>query len=158
MTALYAEALAALEQSGLGHVARHSAWAFLIANVLHVLGSALVVGAIAVFDGALIVHRYMDAARIGRIALPIAASGIVLQVPTGLTLLAAEATKLGINPAFYVKMLALAVGLINVAVFHARFGKALRAGVLDAGARLSAFVSLGAWVLTLVAGRMIAYL
>lgn len=158
MVALYGDALAALEHSGLGHVARHSAWAFLIANVLHVLGAALVVGAIAVFDGALIAGRYDDAARIGRFAIPIAAGGVVLQIPTGFTLLAAEATKLGINPAFYAKMLFLAVGLINVAAFHARFGRALRAGVLDAGARALAFVSLGAWILTLVAGRMIAYL
>jgi hypothetical protein len=158
MFAFYGEALAALEHSGLGHVARHSAWAFLIANVMHVLGAALLVGAIAVFDGALLVRRYEDAVRIGRTAIPVAASGIVLQVPTGLTLLAAEATKLGINPAFYAKMLTLAVGLVNVAVFHGRFRESLRAGVLDAGARRFAFIYLAARVLTLVAGRMIANL
>lgn len=158
MFELYGDALAALEQSGLGHVARHSAWTFMIANVLHVLGAALLVGAIAVFDGALLARRYEDAAAIGRIALPLAAAGIALQVPTGLTLLAAEATKLGINPAFYVKMLMLAVGLVNVAAFHARFGQGLRAGVLHAGARGFALLSLAAWILTLVAGRMIAYL
>jgi hypothetical protein len=158
MMAFYADALSALEQSSLGHLARHSAWAFLIANVLHVLGAAFVVGAIAVFDGALAMRRYDDAARIGRIAIPVAASGIALQIPTGFTLLAAEATKLGINPAFYAKMLFLAVGLVNVAAFHGRFGRALRAGTVDAGVRLFAFVSFGSWVLTLIAGRMIAYL
>jgi hypothetical protein len=50
------------------------------------------------------------------------------------------------------------VGLANVAVFHRRFGGALRAGALGKDARAFAFVSLAAWVLTLLAGRMIAYL
>jgi hypothetical protein len=155
---VYVEALSALEQSGLGHLARHSAWAFTIANVLHVLGAAFVVGAIAVLDVALIAQRFEDASRIGRIALPIAAAGLALQVPTGLLLLAAEATKLGINPAFYAKLAFIAVGLLNVAIFHTLYGRKLRSGVLHAGGRATALVSIGAWVLTLGAGRMIAYL
>jgi hypothetical protein len=158
MAELYADVLLALEHSTLGHVARHSAWAYLIANLLHVLGAAFVVGAIAVFDGALLVRRYDDAARIGRIAVPLAAAGVVLQVPTGFTLLAAEASKLGINPAFYAKMLFLAVGFANVAAFHGRFGRDLRGGTLDERARVLAAISLAAWILTLFAGRMIAYL
>ncbi len=158
MLEAYTEALNALEQSGLGHLARHSAYAFTIANVLHVLGSAFLVGAIAVFDTALIARRFEDAARIGRFALPLAAGGLALQVPTGLVLLAAEARALGVNPAFYAKAGFIALGLANVALFHARFGASVRAGLVHAGARSLAVVSLGAWVFALAAGRMIAYL
>jgi hypothetical protein len=43
-------------------------------------------------------------------------------------------------------------------VFHARFGSAMGYGTLPASARSFAAVSLAAWVLTLVAGRTIAYL
>ena len=158
MLGVYGEWLHALEQSGLGHVARHSAWTFTVANVLHVLGAALVVGGIAVFDAALIGRRFDDAGRIGRIAIPIAAGGLALQIPTGLVLLAAEATRLGVNPAFYAKLLFIAVGLINVAIFHARYGRKLRGGTMHRGGRAAAVVSLAAWILTLGAGRMIAYL
>lgn len=158
MMGLYAEALSALEHSGLGHLARHSAYTFTIANVLHVLGAALLVGAIAVFDVSLLARRFEDAARLGRIAIPVAASGLALQVPTGFILLAAEARALGVNPAFLVKLLLIALGLANVALFHARFGASLRKGLIHSGARALAFVSLGAWVLALAAGRMIAYL
>ena len=158
MMELYAEALAALEHSGLGHLARHSAFTFTIANVLHVLGAALLVGAIAVFDVSLIARRFADAARIGRIAIPVAAGGLALQLPTGLVLLAAEARALGMNPAFLAKLVLIAVGLANVALFHARFGASIAAGLVHAGARALALVSLGAWVLALAAGRMIAYL
>jgi len=57
-----------------------------------------------------------------------------------------------------VKLVFIALGLVNVALFHARFGAALRAGALPPEARVYAFVSLIAWIITLLAGRMIAYL
>ena len=158
MQAVYAEWLSVLEHSGLGHLARHSPWAYTVANVLHVLGAALLVGAIAVFDVTLLARRLEDTASIARTAIPVAASGLALQVPTGILLLAAEARALGQNPAFYAKLAFIAVGLLNVALFHARFGRAMRAGPVSTGARALALVSLAAWVSALVAGRMIAYL
>ncbi len=154
---MYAEWLGWLEQSGLGDLARNSAWLFLVVNVLHVLGAAFVVGGIAVFDLKVLLDRG-EAAETGRIAIPLAATGLLIQIPTGVTLLAVEARALGVNPAFYAKMAFIALGLANLAVFHARFGKAMGYGPLPIGARPFAAVSLAAWVLTLVAGRMIAYL
>jgi hypothetical protein len=126
--------------------------------VLHVLGAALVVGGIAVFDLKVLTDEGLDAPAVGRVAIPLAATGVALQLPTGLTLLTVEATKLGINPAFYAKMAFLALGLVNVALFHARFGSATRGESLPPSARAYALVSLVAWVLVLVAGRTIAYL
>ena len=158
MTATYAEWLAALEHSGIGHLARHSAWVYTGANLLHVLGAALLVGAITTFDAALVLRRDDSAAIVGRTAIPIAAFGVALQIPTGVVLLAPEARALGVNPAFFFKMTFVAVGLLNVAIFHARFGRALRSGVLNPGARALALLSLTAWILVLLAGRMIAYL
>ena len=155
---MYLEGLAALEASWLGHVARHSAWTFTVANLLHVLGAALVVGSIAVFDVKVLAERGRGAWETGRYAIPLAAAGLALQVPTGLILLAAEARALGVNPAFYAKLAFIALGLANVALFHARLGGALRAGKLPPEARFFAIASLGAWVLTLLAGRLIAYL
>jgi hypothetical protein len=129
----------------------------MIVNVLHVLGAALVVGGIAVFDLNVLLDR-KDAAATGRIAIPLAALGVLIQVPTGVTLLAVEARALGVNPAFYAKMAFIALGLVNVAVFHARFGSAMGNLPLPPSARPFAMVSLAAWVLALIAGRMIAYL
>jgi hypothetical protein len=154
---MYAEWLAWLEASRLGEVARDSAWLFMVVNVLHVLGAALVVGGIAVFDLKVLFDRD-GAAETGRIAIPLAAAGLLVQIPTGVALLAVEARALGVNPAFYAKMLFIAVGFVNLAVFHARFGGTVRDEPLPAAARPFAVMSLAAWVLTLVAGRMIAYL
>lgn len=157
MLALYAEWLNALEQSTLGHAARHSSWLFTIANLIHVLGAAFVVGGIGVFDLKLIRERGRGAAEVGRVAIPLAATGLALQIPTGFILLSVEATKLGINPAFYAKLLFIAVGLANLAVFHWRFRAATRGADLPASAVPYGVVSLAAWILTLLAGRMIAY-
>jgi hypothetical protein len=158
LLALYAGGLSLLEYSALGHVSRHSAWLFTIANLLHVLGAAFVVGGIGVFDLKVLRDRGRGAAAVGRVAIPIAATGLAIQIPTGLVLLSVEATKLGVNPAFYAKLAFIAVGLANLFVLHARFGSAMRGEDLPASLKPFAAVSFGAWILTLLAGRMIAYL
>ena len=157
MLELYGDALQALEHSALGHLARHSAWIFTLANLLHVLGAALVLGSIAVFDIQVLLRRGWVAAQTGRVAIPLAAFGLALQVPTGLVLLAAEASALGRNPAFYAKLAFIVLGLLNLAVVHLRFRDVLGTDVPD-GARAFAAVSLMAWTATLIAGRLIAYL
>ena len=66
--------------------------------------------------------------------MPLAALGLAVQVPTGLVLLSVEATKLGVNPAFYAKLAFIAVGLANLAVLHGRSGSAMKGDDLPAGA------------------------
>lgn len=155
---MYLDLLAALESSWLGHAGRHSAWLYTTANLLHVLGAAFVVGGIAVFDLKALGEHGKNAWQVGRYAIPLAAAGLALQIPTGTILLAVEARALGVNPAFYAKMIFIAVGLANVALFHIRFGEHLRRDALPPEARAYAIISLAAWILTLLAGRMIAYL
>lgn len=155
---MYLHLLATLEASWLGHLGRHSAWLYTIANLIHVLGAAFVVGGIAVFDLKVLVERGKNAQQVGRYAIPLAATGLAMQVPSGFLLLAVEARSLGVNPAFYAKMIFIAVGLANVFLFHAHFNTALRADILPPEARVYAFISLIAWILVLLSGRMIAYL
>ncbi|WP_243370607.1 hypothetical protein [Microvirga solisilvae] len=155
---MYLEFLAALEASWLGHAGRHSAWLYTAANLIHVLGAAFLVGGIAVFDLKVLAEHGKHAQQVGRYAIPLAALGLALQVPTGILLLAVEARALGVNPAFYVKLVFIAVGLINIILFHVRFNSALRTGALPPEARAYALISLVAWIIVLLAGRMIAYL
>lgn len=149
--------LAAYEASALGVAARGTVWLYPAANLLHVLGACLLLGAVAVFDVA-VLRRSLAALAIGRIALPVAATGLGLQVVTGLVLFAAEATTMAYNPAFLAKLTALAVGVGNLALFHHRFGHAMRLGMIPHGAPMQATISLGAWTIAVLAGRGIAYL
>jgi hypothetical protein len=149
--------LVAYEASALGAAARGTVWLYPVANLLHVLGACLLLGAVAVFDVA-VLRANRAALAIGRVALPIAAAGLALQLLTGLVLFAAEATTMAYNPAFLAKIAALVVGIANLALFHRRFGAAMRAGAIPEGAAAQAVVSLAAWTVAVLAGRGIAYL
>jgi hypothetical protein len=152
-----ATVMKALEQSSLGAAARGSGWLYPLANLSHVLGAALLVGAIATFD-IQVLRRARSAGVIARAVTPVAAFGLALQVASGIVLLAADAMPVVVNPAFQFKMAMFALGLVNVVVFRWRFGGRLKTEAPLDGATGLAAVSLASWVLVLLAGRFIAYL
>ena len=147
----------AFEHSGLGHAARSTGWLYPLANLVHVLGAALVVGASATFD-IHVLRSPREAAIAWHAAIPVAIVGLVFQAASGVVLLSAEASTVVRNPAFQFKMAMFALGLINVAVFRWRFGGGLRADIPLEGATWFAALSLASWLLVLLAGRFIAYL
>jgi len=147
----------AFEHSGLGHAARSTGWLYPLANLVHVLGAALVVGAIATFDFQ-VLRSLRGAPIVSHAAIPVAVVGLVFQAASGIVLLSAEASTVVRNPAFQFKMAMLILALANVAAFHWRFGRALKTGTPLDGAQPFAAVSLASWILVLLAGRSIAYL
>ncbi len=150
-------AFTALEQSSLGAAARGSGWLYPLANVSHVLGAALLVGAIATFD-IQVLRRAKNVGVIASAVTPVAAFGLALQVASGVVLLAADTMPVVVNPAFQFKMAMFALGLVNIAAFRWRFGGRLRAETPLDGAAGFAALSLASWLLVLLAGRFIAYL
>jgi hypothetical protein len=150
-------AMTALEQSSLGAVARGSAWLYPAANMSHVLGAALLVGAIATFD-LQVLRRAKNLGLIARAATPVAAFGLALQVASGVVLLSADAMPVVVNRAFQFKMAMFALGLLNIVIFRWRFGSSLAANGPLNGAAWFAALSLVSWLLVLLAGRFIAYL
>jgi hypothetical protein len=153
-----ADLATAFEHSGLGQTARSSGWLYPLANLVHVLGAALLVGSIATFDVAVLRHAH-GALVVYRAAISVAVIGFLLQAVSGMVLLSADASTVVSNPAFLFKMAMLVVGVTNVAAFHWRFGRAVKAGApLLLPARVLAAISLASWLLVLLAGRAIAYL
>ena len=153
-----AGAAGALEHSGLGHAARSTGWLYPLANLVHVLGAALLVGSIATFD-VQVLRRARDVRLVYYAAISIAITGFLLQILSGTVLLSADASAVVRNPAFLFKMAMLVVGVLNVAAFHWYFGSAIKKEEpLPGPARVLAAVSLASWVLVLFAGRSIAYL
>lgn len=150
----------AVETSALGVHARSSVWLYPLANLVHVLGAALLVGAVATFDIA-VLRRAGGVAAVLRAGIPVAALGLALQIGSGIVLFAAEAGPLMRNPAFLGKLAFIAVGLVNIAAFHLLYGRMLRSA--EAGTagtalpRRPAAISLAAWIAALLLGRAIAY-
>jgi hypothetical protein len=152
----------ALEASWLGTYARTSTWLYPLASVLHVLGLAFLLGAIAVFDLRVLgVARRLPLDASAGLLLPIAQGAFAVQVVTGFIMFAADADHVYDNPYFVTKMALIGVALVNILVFH---GLARRDPAFyydeeaPPSARISAAVSLVAWIGVASFGRMIAYI
>jgi hypothetical protein len=152
---------ALVERSALGEALRGSTWLYPAVECLHIVGFALLVGAIASFDVRTLRAASgpaTEGAALAAQVLPVARAGFALAAPMGLLLFATEATAYVGNPAFLAKLGLVALALLNVAWFHARLAAARRGRAGGEGAlRLGAALSLALWVGAVVAGRLIAY-
>ena len=148
--------LATLQGSGLARALRSSTWLYPAIETLHVIGLAVLVGAIVTFDVRVLrAGPTFDLAAWSRMVLPVARAGFVLEVPMGLFLFTVESTAYAANPAFRAKLVLIALALANVWLFHRLANR--RAGVSTA-LRAIAGASLVAWLLVVTSGRLIAYL
>ena len=154
-------ALAAqLEASPLGLWARGSTFGYPLANLAHLLGLVMLVGAIGVLDLRLLgLLRRLPAAALAHSLIPIAAAGLALMILSGVVMFAADAGPLVRSPLFRWKLVLIGAALANVAVFHALWRRRDErwAGELPGAARLTAAASLGLWLAAATLGRLIAY-
>ena len=159
-----AELMAWLEASALGDFMRESGrWTYGIFNLLHVLGIALLFGAIAVLDLKMLgAWRRIPVAALAEPVVPISGFGLLLALGTGIALLSAQATEYVGNPFLLIKFVAIALGIANVAALHmSSFWRGLdHAEDSPQGRRrlaVAGALSLLFWLLAIAAGRMIAY-
>jgi Family of unknown function (DUF6644) len=150
----------ALEQSAFGHVLRESLFLYPLANVLHVLAVATLLGSILVFDLRVLgFGRGVAVDALAKLAIPVAAGALCVAVPTGAAMFITEAPAYVRNPVFLVKIALILLAALNVAVFH--FGPLRDTRRFAAEprplARASASASLGLWLAAVTAGRLIAY-
>jgi hypothetical protein len=155
--------LVSLEQSSLGAAMRESMWLYPAVEVLHILGFVLLVGSIVGFDLRLLgLTRYLPVAPFAYHAVPLAMLGFLVAAPTGFLLFSTEATSIALNPAFQLKLICVAIGLGNAALFHLGPWRNMElwgaTSHVPAVARIGALVSLLAWCGAIVGGRLIAYL
>jgi hypothetical protein len=152
----------ALEDSALGHVIRQSTWAYLAANVGHIVSLVVFAGAVAVMDlrmaGAFAATSpdcILRAA--GRIAV-MAFIGLAL---TSATLFIAEASHVILNPVFQIKLGLIALGLLNIALFEYFTTPKVKdlppLTPLPSSARAAGMLSIATWIAVAICGRSIAY-
>jgi len=136
---------------------RYSRWAYAAVNTGHVLGIALLVGAILPLDLRLM-GVWPGVARDGlvRVLVPVAAAGLALAVATGLLLFSVRAVDYAELGVFRLKLALIATGTVSALALHLAHGFSLgtasRRRLAAAGA-----LSLTVWLGTLVCGRMIAF-
>jgi hypothetical protein len=152
----------ALEASALGAAIRQSSWAYMVANVAHVLSLMVFAGAIAVMDLRMIgVFAATSPGYILRMARWAAALAFTLLVLSGLTLFIAEASHVVLNRVFQVKLGLIALGLANVVAFEVWVTPKVQnmppLAPLPKEARPLAIASLAVWFCVAACGRLIAY-
>ncbi|MDR7415483.1 MAG: hypothetical protein QN193_09480 [Armatimonadota bacterium] len=154
---------AVLERSALGTWMRQALWAYPAAEILHLVGIALVVGSVALFDLRLLgLSPQIPVSALSRHLLPWAWRGFALVVVSGLLMFAAHASAWWANPVFPVKMGLLAAAGLNRTVFHRGVYRTVNAW--DQGvpppraAKVSGALSLVLWGGVLACGRLLAYL
>lgn len=146
------ELTALLEATALAQFLKGSRWVYPLVNAGHILGIALLVGAIVPLDLTLSgLVRRMDPASATRFLRPFAIAGLSLAVACGLLLFITQAQDYSRNPLFQTKMGLLALALAN-ATWHLRSARRDTTMI-----RLSALLSLLFWASILLLGRFVGY-
>ncbi len=152
-----AEVLAALAASDFATALRMSRWLYASVNTAHVLGIALLVGAILPLDLRLLgLWCGVPRDALVRVLVPVAATGLALALAAGALLFATRAPEYAALTVFRVKLALVALGAGAALALHFRYGIRLQHASRVTLARAAA-LSMTCWLGALIAGRMIAF-
>lgn len=148
-------ALLALEQAPAIQALRNSTLAYPLVNAAHVIGVALLFGAVVPLDLQLAGWR-RAAVRTDALAsalLPVAVSGLILAVCAGLLLFTTDARAYAISTLFQVKMLCIVAAMANALALRRVDWRGKPSGLVALAGAASAIL----WLVAIVLGRLIGY-
>jgi hypothetical protein len=152
----------ALQESGLSQALRASVWLYPLVNTGHVIGIALMFGAIVPLDLRLLGGwRQVPLPALAAVLVPVAVAGLSLALATGLLLFATRPLDYVVEPLFGWKMGLLAVAVLNA--LWLRRSPRWRRFVPDADVpvrpawKCAALLSMLLWLGVIAAGRLIGY-
>ena len=154
--------LTSIQQSGFARFIGESGskWGYPFVLFMHTLGLGVVAGVSAVIALRVLgFGRGVAMESLDRL-FPIMWFGFILSALSGLALLATDpVTKLHLT-VFWVKLILVFLGVINMQLIRNRIfrGPAVSSGVMPSNARMLAMTSLFFWIGATTAGRLIAYL
>ena len=147
------------ENSRLIVAMRGSLWLFPVIESLHLMGLALIGGAVLMVDLRLLGFglRRQPVALVARDAERWLIVSLCVMLPTGFLLFMASAVKCYYLPVFWVKMASLLVALVFTFSVRRRVVVAADSGLNPLWARLAAVVSLSLWSTVAIAGRLVGF-
>lgn len=160
---MLADVLGALQDVALVEALRRSRWVYPFVNAGHIVGIALLFGSVVPLDLRLIgLWRRVPIGPMARTLLPVALGGLALAVLTGALLFSVSAVRYAGLTLFQIKMLLILAALTNALLLHgsAAWGAHHHGELPGTTPRLqvAAVLSLGLWLSTIIAGRMLGYL
>ena len=147
--------LAGLENLPFVVALRESTLAYPLVNATHLVGVALLFGAIVPLDLRLLGWR-RDTAPIdplARILLPVAMSGFLVAAVAGLLLFATDARAYAASPLFQAKAILILLALANAWCLRRSDWR----GSVSTHARAAGIASMALWLSVIVLGRLVGY-
>lgn len=137
-------------------------WMWPSLETLHYIGLSALLGTVGVFDLRVLgMAKAIPPAALHKL-IPIGIAGYGLNALTGIVFFSAFPEQYFYNPSFWWKGIFMAVAAMNVGAFYLTRAfaevKRLPAGAdAPSRAKLIAGISLGAWVLVLICGRLLTF-
>ena len=149
----------ALENSAIGAAIRDSLWLFPVVEVFHLIGLAIIGGAILVVDFRLLGLglRNHPVARLARDVQPWVVGSLVLMILSGVPLFLSEATKCYYSFAFWTKMSALILAVIFTFTIRRSVSFAPDGRFSAASYRVVGLTSIALWSTVGWGGRWIGF-
>ncbi len=149
----------ALESSPVGDAIHKSLWLFPIVEAFHLVGLAVIGGAILIVDFRLIglVLRGQPAARVARDMQPWVIGSLCAMILSGVPLLVSEAVKCYYSFAFWTKMTALALAIIFTFTIRRSVASAPEGRHSPLLTRAVAVISIALWSTVGWGGRWIGF-
>jgi hypothetical protein len=147
------------EATGLGKMIRNSQYAFPIVEFFHLAALAIIGGAILVVDLRLLGLglKKTSVAQLAKDAQPWVTGSLIVMLLSGAALYSSEATKCYQSPAFWIKMIALALAMMFTYTVRRRTAAADEQGISPIANRSVGVVSLALWFTVAWGGRWIGF-
>lgn len=152
-----AEYLDWLEQNSWAEAIRQSLWLYPALEIVHILGIVILVGSAFLFDLLLLgFSKKLPLVSMSHFLLPWSRRGLILIIPSGLLLFITNASALGFDLTFWLKMVLLVTAGLNAQLFH-NFASKRIGSELPLRYKIHAMVSIGLWIGVISCGRLLAY-
>jgi hypothetical protein len=141
---------------------RNSRWTYATVNASHIVGIALLFGAIIPLDLRLMgCWRPVPIRTLARILVPVAAGGLALAITAGVLLFAIRASEYATLTLFWVKLTLIVCGIANALLLRtaSQWETSQAATEITPPPRLRAAgaLSIALWLSVIVCGRMLAF-
>ncbi|NRG16964.1 hypothetical protein HPQ64_04620 [Rhizobiales bacterium] len=153
----------ALQTSQAALLMKSEPWLYPFVNFAHILGIALLFGAILPLDLRLMgLWRSIPLAELKRILVPVSAFGLLVAVSTGVLMISVKASEYLAMPVMQAKLALIAIGILNALALRIVPAWRLLAQVDSRGTisrfRWAGFMSATIWIAVIGCGRAIGYL
>ncbi|HEX8593563.1 MAG TPA: DUF6644 family protein [Pseudomonas sp.] len=151
-----------LDASPLGSAMRGDLWLYPLVEVMHIIGFALLVGCVVMFDLRVLgLSRTIAVTALARHLLRFAVAALLLIVPAGLMMFSAHPHDFADNNVFLLKLSLIAIAGINAALFHVGVYRSVQRWNTEipapAIAKVQAMLSIALWLCVVLCGRLLAY-